>query len=189
MRLSEVSPDIGAAQKGHTDKAKEKCQPQEAAVEEKIDVKTVVSEAFEALKGDAHYVKAELIVMYQGEVLEGVTPTIYIGVKGDADLNETVDTFDAYYVLQYYAAKSAGFNDAKLLNDNDDPMLEVLAYFLADVDTESKAGTDTAGKILDTFDAYYVLDFYASLSAGHSEVTWPEIIPSLLELEDSCWVS
>lgn len=29
----------------------EKCQPQEAAVEEKIDVKTVVSEAFEALRG------------------------------------------------------------------------------------------------------------------------------------------
>ena len=29
----------------------EKCRPQEAAVEEKIDVKTVVSEAFEALRG------------------------------------------------------------------------------------------------------------------------------------------
>lgn len=29
----------------------EKCQPQEAAIEEKIDVKTVVSEAFEALRG------------------------------------------------------------------------------------------------------------------------------------------
>lgn len=29
----------------------EKCQPQEAAVEEKIDVKSVVSEAFEALRG------------------------------------------------------------------------------------------------------------------------------------------
>ena len=143
---------------------------------------------FEALKDEnEHYVRAELTVLYKGEVVEGVTPVVYIGVKGDADLNEIVDTFDGYYVLQYYAEKSAGFDDVTLLDDNSDPNLEKLAYFLADVDTESKEGTDTANKVLDTYDGFYILSYYASMSAGHTDTEWPDIIPSLLELEGSCW--
>ena len=108
-------------------------------------------------------------------LIPGATPTVYIGVKGDADLNGLEDVPDAVSILTYYAKIAAGQQGIVF---NEDPMLNKLAYFLADVDTESKAGENTDGKLMEVNDAVYVLTYYAKKAAGQGP-TWPDVIPSL----------
>ena len=116
-------------------------------------------------------------------LIPGATPTVYIGVKGDADLNGLEDVPDAVAILTYYAKIAAGQQGIVF---NEDPMLNKLAYFLADVDTESKAGENTDGKLMEVNDAVYVLTYYAKKAAGQGP-TWPDVIPSLKSLEGSMW--
>ena len=116
-------------------------------------------------------------------LIPDATPTVYIGVKGDADLNGLEDVPDAVAILTYYAKIAAGQQGIVF---NEDPMLNKLAYFLADVDTESKAGENTAGKLMEVNDAVYVLTYYAKKAAGQGP-TWPDVIPSLKSLEGSMW--
>ncbi|MFR1500328.1 MAG: cellulose-binding protein CttA-related protein [Ruminococcus sp.] len=116
-------------------------------------------------------------------LIPGATPTVYIGVKGDADLNGLEDVPDAVSILTYYAKIAAGQQGIVF---NEDPMLNKLAYFLADVDTESKAGENTDGKLMEVNDAVYVLTYYAKKAAGQGP-TWPDVIPSLKSLEGSMW--
>ncbi|MGN0630860.1 MAG: hypothetical protein ACI4JN_05990, partial [Ruminococcus sp.] len=95
----------------------------------------------------------------------------YIGVKGDADLNGTVAVADATAVLVYYANSGAGLT----ASFNADADLNVLAYFLADVNTESKAGADSdAGKI-EVADATAILAYYAQSGAG-MDADWSAIV-------------
>ena len=60
------------------------------------------------------------------------------------------------------------------------------AFFLADVDTESKAGKNDGNKLMTTEDAVYILTYTAKTAAGQ-EPTWPDVIPSLKSLEGSIW--
>ena len=112
-----------------------------------------------------------------------VNPTVYIGVKGDADLNGIVDVQDAVAILTYYAKTAAAQENVAF---NEDENLNKLAYFLADVDTESKAGMNNGSELMTTQDAVNVLTFYAK-KAANQEPTWPDVIPSLKSLEGSIW--
>ena len=112
-----------------------------------------------------------------------VNPTVYIGVKGDADLNGIVDVQDAVAILTYYAKAAATQENVAF---NEDENLNKLAYFLADVDTESKAGMNNGSELMTIQDAVNVLTFYAK-KAANQEPTWPDVIPSLKSLEGSIW--
>ena len=112
-----------------------------------------------------------------------VNPTVYIGVKGDADLNGIVDVQDAVAILTYYAKAAAAQENVAF---NEDENLNKLTYFLADVDTESKAGMNSGSELMTTQDAVNVLTFYAK-KAANQEPTWPDVIPSLKSLEGSIW--
>ena len=112
-----------------------------------------------------------------------VNPTVYIGVKGDADLNGIVDVQDAVAILTYYAKTAAAQENVAF---NEDENLNKLAYFLADVDTESKAGMNSGSELMTIQDAANVLTFYAK-KAANQEPTWPDVIPSLKSLEGSIW--
>ncbi len=100
----------------------------------------------------------------------GTMPMVYIGVKGDADLNGVVDAADASAVLVYAATVAVTSGDVALYSKVGDG-LENLAYFLADVDGESTDhGED--GSELDAGDASYIL-VYAALDGSSSEgVSW-----------------
>ena len=113
-----------------------------------------------------------------------VNPTVYIGVKGDADLNGKVAVEDGVAILTYYARASAAL-DASF---NEDAVLNKFAYFLADVDTESKLGMNDSdtGKKISVEDGVNVLTYYARKSAA-LDPQWPDIIPSLKSLEGSMW--
>ena len=112
-----------------------------------------------------------------------VNPTVYIGVKGDADLNSTVDVQDAVTILTYYAKASAGQQNVAF---NEDENLNKFIFFLADVDTESKAGMNNGIELMSIQDGVNVLTFYAKKSANQ-DPTWPDVIPSLKSLEGSIW--
>lgn len=112
-----------------------------------------------------------------------VNPTVYIGVKGDADLNGIIDVQDAVAILTYYAKTAAAQENVAF---NEDENLNKLAYFLADVDTESKAGMNNGSELMTTQDAVNVLTFYAK-KAANQDPTWPDVIPSLKSLEGSIW--
>ena len=112
-----------------------------------------------------------------------VNPTVYIGVKGDADLNGIVDVQDGVAILTYYAKTAAAQENVAF---NEDENLNKLTYFLADVDTESKAGMNSGSELMTTQDAVNVLTFYAK-KAANQEPTWPDVIPSLKSLEGSIW--
>ena len=116
-------------------------------------------------------------------LIPDATPTVYIGVKGDADLNGLEDVPDAVTILTYIAKVAAGQEGIVL---NDDPMLNKLAFFLADIDTESKEGQNTDGKLLEVSDAVSILTYVAKKAAGQGP-TWPEVVPSLKSLEGSMW--
>ena len=112
-----------------------------------------------------------------------VNPTVYIGVKGDADLNGIVDVQDAVAILTYYAKTATAQENVAF---NEDENLNKLTYFLADVDTESKAGMNNGSELMTTQDAVNVLTFYAK-KAANQDSTWPDVIPSLKSLEGSIW--
>ena len=112
-----------------------------------------------------------------------VNPTVYIGVKGDTDLSGLVDVPDAVAILTYTAKVAAGQENIVF---NEDENLNKFAFFLADVDTESKAGKNEDNKLMTTEDAVRILTYTAKTAAGQ-EVTWPDVIPSLKSLEGSIW--
>ena len=112
-----------------------------------------------------------------------VNPTVYIGVKGDTDLSGLVDVPDAVAVLTYTAKIAAGQEGVVF---NEDENLNKFAFFLADIDTESKAGKNDGNKLMTTEDAVYMLTYTAKTAAGQ-EPTWPDVVPSLKSLEGSIW--
>ena len=109
-----------------------------------------------------------------------VNPTVYIGVKGDTDLSGLVDVPDAVAVLTYTAKIAAGQEGVVF---NEDENLNKFAFFLADIDTESKEGKND---VMTTEDAVYMLTYTAKTAVGQ-EPTWPDVVPSLKSLEGSIW--
>ena len=112
-----------------------------------------------------------------------VNPTVYIGVKGDTDLSGLVDVSDAVAVLTY-TAKIAASQEGVVFNEDEN--LNKFAFFLADIDTESKEGKNDGNKLMATEDAVYMLTYTAKTAAGQ-EPTWPDVVPSLKSLEGSIW--
>ena len=113
-----------------------------------------------------------------------VNPTVYIGVKGDTDLSGLVDVPDAVAVLTYTAKIAAGQEGVVF---NEDENLNKFAFFLADIDTESKEGKNDGNKLMATEDAVYMLTYTAKTAAGQEPTWWPDVVPSLKSLEGSIW--
>lgn len=99
--------------------------------------------------------------------ITGANLRVLLGVKGDVNFDSKADLADATKVLEYYAQKAAGLNPS--LTGNEDADLEILAFFLGDIDTESQTGA--SGGKLDLTDASSILTYYANTAAGNS-VTW-----------------
>ena len=111
------------------------------------------------------------------------TPTVYIGVKGDADLNGKVELSDATLALTYYTEHSV--NNAFYLTSGtktpENAELETLAYFLADINTESTVGEDVVGtSTIELEDATNILTYYTEESVNNNP-KWAEICKSLAD--------
>ena len=63
---------------------------------------------------------------------------------------------------------------------------EKLAFFLADVNTESKAGVNSDAGSMEINDATNILTYYA-MNGASMNPQWQEIIPSLTTLAGSLW--
>ena len=117
---------------------------------------------------------------YKGVKLDAA-PTVYIGVKGDADLDGTVGSEDATLALTYYsehAASNAYYFTTSSATAPENVELETLAYFLADINTESTAGADSADLVIELADATNILTYYAE-DAVKNEPKWAAICDEL----------
>ena len=131
------------------------------------------------------YCVVEMTPYYNGEALaDAPKPKVYIGIKGDAQLDGDVDMDDSFEVLQYYSYSAAG--RFPTLTDGKDANLEKLAYFLADIDTESKLGKNEGDTALSMDDAFNILQYVSYRAAGRN-MTWPDVVPSLKTLKGSIW--
>ena len=141
---------------------------------------------YDALHGDIAYVASDLKVLYNGE--EVGTAKVYIGIKGDTDLNGKVEATDMFYNMYYQARLGAGIKEGvTLLENNQDENLEKLSYFLTDIDTESKEGKNTADKSITPTDLFYQMYYIALKGAGYKDTVWTDVFPDLKNLQGSCW--
>ena len=111
------------------------------------------------------------------------TPTVYIGVKGDADLNGKVELSDATLALTYYAEHAVNNDFYFTTSSADQPAdenLETLAYFLTDINTESTAGKDSSDAAIELADATNILTYYAEESVNNNP-KWATICKSLTD--------
>ena len=91
---------------------------------------------------------------------------------------------DATLTLTYYCEHSVNnefyfrtANDTKP-NGAEEEMLEKLAYFLADINTESKAGADTTDATIELSDATSILTYYCEDSVNNNP-KWADICKEL----------
>ena len=117
-----------------------------------------------------------------------VTATVYIGVKGDANLDMVCDAVDASIVLAWYAKGQTGqitdettFAPASNLLVKDNPELDNLAAFLADVDNEGDDNNHIFTKTersLNSTDASKILVYYSKVQTGAEpgKATWSDIV-------------
>ena len=94
--------------------------------------------------------------------------SIFIGVKGDANLDGVTDAKDAASILVYAAATGAG--TAEPLYSETDAQLESFAYFLADVNGEEEKNSP-----LDATDAAAILTYAAAAGTGEKP-DWDKIL-------------
>lgn len=112
-----------------------------------------------------------------GQPLPIVTFPIYIGVKGDYNLDNYVDAVDAQKTLQYYVAKLALKNPSL----NADPELDGedgLVFFLIDVAYRTGKTSDTPledPKTVDAVDAQKILKYYVEMLALKQK-TWTDVV-------------
>ncbi len=120
------------------------------------------------------YTAIELDVYYDGVLVEGTAVKVYIGVKGDANLDGAADANDASYVLQFAAEYGGGNTDAVLYTEGD-TVLEYFAFFLAEVTDEDMFHDST---LLDSNDASYILQFAAISGSEDTPAAeiWAEIL-------------
>ena len=149
-------------------------------------------EMYDALTGDVAYVASDLKVLYKdeatGTTTEVGTAKVYIGIKGDTDLNGAVNSTDMFYSMYYQARLGAGIKEGvTLLENNTDENLEKLSYFLTDIDTESKEGKNVGDKMINSTDLFYQMYYIALKGAGYKDTTWTEVCPDLKNLQGSCW--
>jgi hypothetical protein len=102
-----------------------------------------VYEAYAATLEDptkATYTTSNAYIFYVGDEVEAPvlapdTAKLYVGVKGDANLDGKCDANDAAKVLKYAADYGAKKNPS--ISNLEDPTLENFVYFLADVNGET----------------------------------------------------
>ena len=126
--------------------------------------------------------KYEVPVYANGEVLKdidgkNVTVTVYIALKGDANLDNFVDSNDASQVLTYYSKVSTNNTDVYSVNLSKSAFAtsptseyEEFAAFLADVhhgaDKNVERTVKKDNRLIDSNDAAYILAFYARRSSA-----------------------
>ncbi len=93
--------------------------------------------------------------------------TAYIGVKGDATLNNVVDSSDASAVITYYSQIANGAV-APALYQSTDANLDQLAAFLADVTVDETSvdnwKTVKAAREISSIDASLIVSYYSFIS-------------------------
>ena len=141
----------------------------------------------------------EVPVLVDGKELklingETATVTAYIALKGDANLDNLVDSNDASQVLAYYASVSTNKNDnavyeetlskSELVKSPTDEY-EEFAAFLADVHTSADKPvartTKKDKRLVDANDASKILAFYAKNSSSDyvgktAKEIWDEVL-------------
>lgn len=136
-------------------------------------------DVYEDNKDEVPYIVAQLNIYYKGELVNTDAATVYIGVKGDANLDGSVTVDDATTILKYNSESL--FGDAYLYSSEaSSSQLENFAYFLADVNGESiDHGATTANgeetSLLNVDDATGILKYNSQALFG--EVNW---IPDVL---------
>uniref|UniRef100_UPI0025D81136 hypothetical protein n=1 Tax=uncultured Ruminococcus sp. TaxID=165186 RepID=UPI0025D81136 len=124
--------------------------------------------------------KYEVSVMYENMPLvntsgEALTVPVYIGVKGDINLDNKVNAVDASTALSYYASyQTNGNTKESVICQNDTnglavtsptDMLDHFAAFLGDVDTNeydpNNWKTMKGDRTVNAVDASYILSYYA----------------------------
>ena len=107
-------------------------------------------------------------------------PEVAVALKGDTNLNGKVDNDDALQTLTYYSNVNAGAKDvAFTATAKTNALLEKLVYFVSDVDTESKLGTDSKDKLITNDDALFILTYDAQQYAGNKddeETLWTDVL-------------
>ena len=107
-------------------------------------------------------------------------PEVAVALKGDTNLNGKVDNDDALQTLTYYSNVNAGAKDVAFTDTaKTNALLEKLVYFVSDVDTESKLGTDSKDKLITNDDALFILTYYAQQYAGNKddeETLWTDVL-------------
>ena len=124
----------------------------------------------------APYYKGAVDIYYIGDADKTALedkPTVAVAMKGDAQLDGDVDMDDAFDTLQYYSSSAAG--KAVTFTDGSDELLEKLAFYVSDVDTESKAGKKTEDAEISMDDAFNILQ-YTSYKAAGKDVAWSDVI-------------
>ena len=128
-----------------------------------------------AVNGET-YCAINLYVAYNGKIVDDdIFITIYVGKKGDSDLDGEVTIIDASCTLVYYANIATGNTTSFSTLTGNDISLETLMYFLSDIDTESTAGRNTDDGTITMNEAWGILLRYAGDATGNS-VTWDDII-------------
>ena len=124
----------------------------------------------------APYYKGTVDIYYVGDADKTALedkPTVAVAMKGDAQLDGDVDMDDAFDTLQYYSSSAAG--KTVTFTDGSDELLEKLAFYVSDIDTESKAGKKTEDAEISMDDAFNILQYVSYRVAG-KDVVWSDVI-------------
>ena len=124
----------------------------------------------------APYYKGTVDIYYVGDADKTALedkPTVAVAMKGDTQLDGDVDMDDAFDTLQYYSSNAAG--KTVTFTDGSDELLEKLAFYVSDIDTESKAGKKTEDAEISMDDAFNILQ-YVSYRAAGKDVVWSDVI-------------
>ena len=138
-----------------------------------IEFASTPVEIYNAIEGDEKYYIGGVEISYvdaEGNSMDiAEQPTVGVALKGDVVMDGYLDISDAYTVLMYFTQVSIGQNPT--FTGDADTLLERLAFFVADVDEESK---NMEGDIL-IRDAHAILMKYSSEQAG-SNTPWEDIL-------------
>jgi hypothetical protein len=120
----------------------------------------------------------DFLALNNGEALEMGEFEIYIGVKGDVDLDNQVTANDAQAVLVYYTEKYVTKKkDIYLCSDKEMGDVDQLRYYLGDVKYKDLAGNVMNPTELAADDAQMILVYYTEkYVTKHANTTWESVV-------------
>ncbi len=124
------------------------------------------------------YFEGTVALNYKGEgdITIDAAPTVAVALKGDTNLDGTVDSKDAAEILTYAALYGVGQEPFFPTTKDASDLVSKLDYLVSDIDTESKAGAVEEGvSVIDSKDATYLLT-YAALAGVGQDKEWAEIV-------------